>query len=334
MPKENSTEISRLRSEYTARINRVMDYIELHLTEELSLDVLSKTACFSNFHFHRIFAAATGETLNRFIRRLRSEKAASQLLLNPHKSVTEIALDCGFSGSSAFARTFKEFFGVTALEWQRMSQEERNLCKTDRKIGETFRNFGKEGDISIRHIGFMTSGSFTWRIEMNTKQDKKIEATVTIKEFADRNVIYARHVGPYAGMAEVFHQLFGRLYAFAGPRGLIGADTEVMAVYHDDPAVCEEDKLRTDACLTVPKGTAVEGDIGTMVIQGGKFAVARFELAMDEFTQAWDAVIGGWLPESGYQFDDRQAFELYHNDAAEHPKNKCITDICIPIKPM
>ena len=113
------------RSEYVARINRVMDYIESHLAEELSLDVLAKIACFSSFHFHRIFAAMTGETLNHFVRRLRIEKAASQLLANPGKSVTEVALDCGFSGSSVFARVFKESFGMSALEWQRASPEER-----------------------------------------------------------------------------------------------------------------------------------------------------------------------------------------------------------------
>jgi hypothetical protein len=68
-----------------ARINRVMDYIEGHLACELSLEVLAKIACFSSFHFHRIFAAMTGEPLNHFVRRLRVEKAASQLLGNPGK---------------------------------------------------------------------------------------------------------------------------------------------------------------------------------------------------------------------------------------------------------
>ena len=335
MPNASSERENRLRAEYVARINRVMDYIEQHISEDLSLDVLAKTACFSAFHFHRIFAAMTGETLNQFVRRLRVEKAASLLLVNPGASVTEIALDCGFSGSAAFARTFKEFFGVTAGEWQRMSEDARNLCKADRKIGKAYRNMGKAEGIEISHNGLRTPNP-EWRIEMTKPQntENKLTATVTVQELAPKNVIYARHVGPYAGLGQVFESLFNRLYAFAGPRGLIGPDTEMMSVYHDDPAVCEEEKLRTDACLTVPEGTKVEGDIGTMVIPGGKFGVARFELSQDEYSLAWDAVIGGWLPESGYQFDDRLSFERYHQGCEDNPDNKCIVDICIPIKPL
>jgi AraC family transcriptional regulator len=322
------------RSEYVARINRVMDYIESHLTEELSLEVLAKVACFSSFHFHRVFAAMTGETLNQFVRRLRVEKAAAQLLTNPGKSVTEVALDCGFSGSSVFARVFKESFGMSALEWQRASEQERTVVLADRKIGQAFRKPWQAADFSIRHVGSVLASSTTWRIDMTKKPDRKLEANVTITEFPSRNVIYARHVGPYAGQPQVFQSLFGRLYAFAGPRGLLGPGAETLCVYHDSPEVCDEEKLRVDACLTVPPGTPVEGEIGTTVIPGGKFAVGHFELDQDEYSLAWGAMAAGWLPESGYQFDDRLAFELYRNNPDEHPEKKCVVDICIPVRPM
>ncbi len=103
-PEERDTA---LRDEYRARINRVLDYIEHHLDEALTLEVLADVASFSPFHFHRIFSALTGETLGRFILRVRVEKAAGRLIDNPRASITEIALDCGFSGSAAFARAFR-----------------------------------------------------------------------------------------------------------------------------------------------------------------------------------------------------------------------------------
>ena len=92
-----------LREEYTARINRVIDYIEANIAKDLSLGELAQVAQFSPFHFHRIFSAMVGETLNEFIWRIRVEKAADRLITNPKKSVTEIAFECGFSGSSTFA---------------------------------------------------------------------------------------------------------------------------------------------------------------------------------------------------------------------------------------
>ncbi|MCK5076904.1 MAG: helix-turn-helix transcriptional regulator, partial [Calditrichia bacterium] len=55
-----------LRSEYIASINRVIDYIEKNLDKNLTLDTLSDVANFSRFHFHRIFSAIVGETINQF----------------------------------------------------------------------------------------------------------------------------------------------------------------------------------------------------------------------------------------------------------------------------
>jgi hypothetical protein len=52
-----------------------------------------------------------------------------------------------------------------------------------------------------------------------------------------------------------------------------------------------------------------------------------------EYEGAWDLVFGVWLPESGYQPDDGPCYELYLNDPKEHPENKHIVDICMPVKP-
>ena len=96
---ENYNKQKYQREEYVSRINRVIDYIERNIDKELSLENLAKITNFSRFHFHRIFRAMVGETLNQFILRIRLEKAAARLIANPKKSITEIALDSGFSGS-------------------------------------------------------------------------------------------------------------------------------------------------------------------------------------------------------------------------------------------
>ncbi|MBN2395127.1 MAG: GyrI-like domain-containing protein [Candidatus Atribacteria bacterium] len=49
---------------------------------------------------------------------------------------------------------------------------------------------------------------------------------------------------------------------------------------------------------------------------------------------AWNAVFGGWLPESGYQPDDGPCYEFYHNNPEEHTEHKHIIDICVPVKPL
>ena len=41
-----------------------------------------------------------------------------------------------------------------------------------------------------------------------------------------------------------------------------------------------------------------------------------------------------WLPESGYEPDDRPCFEICHNDPKEHPEGKFVVDLCVPLKPV
>ena len=69
------------KEEYISRINRgVMDYIRSNMDGPMSLEQLASVACFSPFHFHRIFRAIV---LAQFIQRVRVEKAASMLIVNP-----------------------------------------------------------------------------------------------------------------------------------------------------------------------------------------------------------------------------------------------------------
>ena len=86
------------------RMNRVFDYIERHLADDLSLERLAAVAAFSRFHFHRLFRSWTGETLKDFVRRRRLEAAGMHLRFEPHDSVTQVAQAVGFESPAAFTR--------------------------------------------------------------------------------------------------------------------------------------------------------------------------------------------------------------------------------------
>ena len=112
------------------------------------------------------------------------------------------------------------------------------------------------------------------------------------------------------------------------------AKTKILAVYHDNPEITDEGKLRTSVCVTVPTDTEVDGEVGKMTIPGGTYAVGHFEINDSEYEDAWNALYGTWLPASGYQPEDGVAFESYLNDPNEHPEKKCIVDIYLPVKPL
>lgn len=322
-----------LRSEYLHRINRVIDYIDNHLADPLTLDELASIANFSPYHFHRIFGALLGETLNQFILRLRLEKSASLLLQDPKESITSVALDCGFSSSATFARSFKDYFKMSASEWRSGRHDEyRKNCKTNHNIRQSLDKDRKEYDVSTRYING-NQRKQTWRIQM--KQKSKLNADVEVKNLDPMTVAYVRHVGPYKQDSALFERLFEQLCTWAGPRDLMGLpNTKFLSVYHDNPEITEEAKLRLSVCITVPAETEVSGEIGKMEIPGGKYAVAHFEIGSDQFEDAWNAVYGGWLPESGYQPDDRPCFEDCVGDPKEHPEGKHLVDIHVPVKPL
>ena len=95
-------------------------------------------------------SAIVGETLNQFIQRIRLEKAASQLIDNPKKSITEIAFDCGFSGSATFARAFKESFGISASQYRSGERPvDSKIRKTNRKLDQSLGRISKDIEVTV-----------------------------------------------------------------------------------------------------------------------------------------------------------------------------------------
>ncbi len=327
----NQDSLQSLRNEYISRINRVIDYIEQHIHEELVLSNIAEIANFSRFHFHRIFLGITGETLNAFIQRLRLERAATSLITNHTKSITQIAFESGFSSSATFARAFKEKFKMSASEWRSNTlYQNSNLGKVKSKSDQLNGNAGEEVYKISFYIDPITNNQI-WRIK---KMDKS-QVNVEVKELPEITVAYVRHIGPYKGDSALFDKMFTKLFKWAGARDLINfPETKTRAMYHDNPDITDDSKLRTSMCITVPSDTEVDGEIGKMNVEGDKQAIGHFELNADEYEQAWKIIYGDWLPQSGYQPDDKPCFEIYYNNPKEHPEKKHIVDICIPVKPL
>ena len=103
--------------EYVKRTLKVLIYIEENIDEGLTLENLAKIACYSPFHFHRIFQAIVGETVHSYVKRLRMQTAAGKLLYT-EQPVTAIALDASFETPSAFTRAFKQFMGSTPRSYR------------------------------------------------------------------------------------------------------------------------------------------------------------------------------------------------------------------------
>jgi AraC family transcriptional regulator len=97
---------------------RIVEFIEEHLADDLPLAALASLAQLSPYHFAREFKRSFGVPPHRYHSNRRIERARA-LLANPKASVAEVALEVGFSGSSAFAATFRRATGQTPTDYRR-----------------------------------------------------------------------------------------------------------------------------------------------------------------------------------------------------------------------
>lgn len=291
-----------LAEEHLGRINRVMDHIERNMDRSFTLEELADIANFSKFHFSRIFWAMTGETPFEFLMRIRMEKAASLLLMNPKESISEISYLCGYSSLPVFSRNYKSHFSLSASEWRKrflddaegLANFHSNNSQTNRNSGQIHRNSNQAGMSSTNYFSQQYE-PLKWRTNM------ELNKGVEIKEFPKTTIAYVRHTGPYKGNEELFEKLYGELFAWAGPRNLANQpDLKTFNVYHDDP-------------------------------DGGKYVVARFELVPMDYEKAWGWLFGEWFPSSGFQPADGPCFEMC-GDKVDDDLHK--VEICVPVKPL
>ncbi|MGF1724848.1 AraC family transcriptional regulator [Photobacterium nomapromontoriensis] len=94
------------------RIFKVMQYIENNLESEMNVSLLSDIACYSEYHFHRLFRAYCGESIYSYKKRLLLEQSVKHLKYSDD-SITEIAFKCGYDNQASFNKAFKKAFSCS-----------------------------------------------------------------------------------------------------------------------------------------------------------------------------------------------------------------------------
>ncbi len=288
-------------SEYKRRINLVIDYIEQHLQQKLDLDLLASVACFSPFHFHRIFKVETGETLNDFVRRLRLEKAAGTIIHSSKLSMTEVAYMFGFSSSAVFSRAFRDFFGISPTEWSLHDLE----------------GYMMRQQALVAHAA------------QRNKMDVSLLSEPRMESFKSQKIVYFRETGSYHDGTIL--KAWEALYDWAQERRLLSSDYMLYGIYYDDPYITPQQRCRYDACIVVPHDFQESGS-NTTLLPEGLFAVFAFYGLPADMTAFYDAIYKYWMPDSRYEPDDRAAMERYlPSHVADEKNNLFSCDVCIPV---
>ena len=288
---------------YIKRITNVLVFIQNNLDEELSLEELSREAYFSQYHFHRVFRALVGETLQEHIRRLRLERAASYLKFSD-KMITDIAFDAGYQTHEAFSRAFKLAFNCSPSEFRSNS-----ISPVIGQASIHYKNDVQKNDITIM-IG-----------------DEKMD--VEIKTIEPMKVAYVRHVGPYDEVGAAWEKLCTGL----GKEGYLGSQSKFIGISYDDPSVTPAEKLRYEACITVDDNFVPPEGIMVQTIGGGEYAVTTHFGPYEKLNETYSKLYGQWLVNSDREFRSEPCMEFYLNDPDGTEPEDLLTDICLPLKP-
>jgi AraC family transcriptional regulator len=292
-------------NDYKERILRVLTHIQEHLDGALDLEELARVACFSSFHFHRIFAAMTGETIADHVRRLRLERAAMELRSGA-KQVIQVALDAGYEAHEAFTRAFKAAYAVSPTEFRRATGPGALLAAPS---GVHFRQGVPLTTFNTNHI--------------TTKAMK-----VITKKIKSMRVAYLRHVGPYEDTRQTWNDLTAGLSADKQIR----KSSVFIGMGHDNPAITPAAQLRYDACITVDEQYEPKKPVELQIIDGGEYAVAK-NCQVEKIKEAFGFLYGKWLARSSRELRPVPSFMVFVDPHKKIPPMKRRVDIYMPLQP-
>jgi len=299
---------------YRSRINKVIDYVNNNLNKSFSLEELASVAFFSPFHFHRIFVALTGETVNNFTNRIRNEKAA-RLLKFSKKSISEISIDCGFSSTATLSRLFKQYFGISPSE---------------------YRKGGKIKNSKIRKELFPVN-EYHCNI---TEEELKNKFPVEIRQLPERRIAYIRVLDAFR--EGVVLTVFADMVKWAKKMNLFHSET-IFGMSMDDPEVTPKEKYRYEVCITIPKKfeidsarAAVAGDgesfIETTTLPKCKYAVTAVSGDFNLVVAATNYLFDNWLINSLYECEHQHGLEVFLDKENICNWNHFDLELFIPVK--
>ena len=259
---------------YAARFERLIDYIDRHLDQVLSVDELSRQANFSRFHFQRQFTTHLGLSVTRYVQLLRLRRASYQLAFDRRRRIIDIALDAGFENPESFSRAFKKSFGQTPSQFRAQPAWQ------------------------------------PWTERMRLPERKRsIPMEVRVVDFAETMIAVLEHQGP----PELIFESVQRFIDWRKSSGLSPiATSRTFGLAYSDPATTAPEQFRFDVCgeIDAPVPENPQG-VGTRRIPAGRCAVARHHGSTDRISDSAYYLYREWLPQSGEELRDFPLFFHY-----------------------
>jgi AraC family transcriptional regulator len=149
---------------------------------------------------------------------------------------------------------------------------------------------------------------------------------VEIKNMPALRTAGLRRLGAYDEIGETF----ARLHAIVGPQQP-APNTQLIAIYHDDPEMTPEPELRSDAAIGLAPEAPVPAGLREQRLPAGRYACALHRGSYKGLPQAWSELLGQWLPLSGHRLGPGPRYEIYLNTPMDTAEEELRTQLYLPL---
>lgn len=269
-------------------IQNAVDYIEQHLTEELSYEEIARQSFSSPFHFQRVFSILCGYTLGEYIRCRRLTLAGTELATEK-KKVIDVAYKYGYDTPESFAKAFRQFHGITPSQARGDGARLKSFSRLTLKItleGGSIMDYRIEQKEQVVLQGYKRR--FSGSPKVRDRQDHEFICETRLNQA----------VLQY--MAHDVDTLYGVFSHFDDE----GYD------YHVAAALDEEDES-----IAETMGEEIARRFERIVIPAGTYLICqtqRCKYPADLADELYRQAVTQWLPSSGYELADGPEVEVIH----------------------
>ena len=291
------------------RLNRVINFAHAHASEALDLDALADVACLSKYHFARVFRDYCRETPLQFLWRIRLERATRKLVFGRDASITQIAMECGFSCSQTFSRAFRQRFDTSPRLFRTANPSCYDGFPHDQRINTPIA-----------------------RPTVLTAQTGGSHEPVRIEVRPSYRVAYIRHIGPYGNVTGGIAAAFGSLKRWARCRGLDDERSVYIGLCSDHAAITPASLCQYDACIPVGNDVTEDDVVSIQTILGGTYAVLHVKSDSPTLHAKWEWLTARWLPTSGQLYDPLLRYEYYPPVGGVAGRPETGVDLCLRLR--
>lgn len=262
------------------QIQETIEFIEDHLSEEISIDSLAKTALLSPFYYQRLFSRLVKKPVAEYIK-LRRMAMATEALLQKEQRILDIALGLGFSSHEHFTRTFKDTFGMTPAEYRSNPQVLNTMTKPELLLHYTLVDEGVPLDGII--------------LEVNRQQLTQPIRFVGLEK--KMPVQFVEGLGTESGV-DPLDTLWRDLHKQKASKLALSDDAEEIGVSHP----CADEGYFVYFAGTKADSAATPDGFTSFELPQGDYIVCTFEaqnfqaLVMNVLYKAEQYLYGTWLP--------------------------------------